>query len=69
MRTHPPQLRNSRLTALVKDELHGRRLALLAAAVSEHEGASARAGIGTRAHDGSLYRRLRSLGPAPGVAS
>jgi hypothetical protein len=69
MRSHPPELRNSRLTALVKDELHGRRLALLAAAISEHEGASTGAGIGARAHDSSLYRRLRSLGPAPGVAS
>ena len=69
MRSHPPQLRNSRLTTLVKDELHGRRLALLAAAVSEHEAASTRAGIGARAHDGALYGRLRSIGPAPGVAS
>ena len=69
MHSHTPQLRDSKLTALVRDELHGRRLALLAAAISEHEKTGVRAGIGSRAHDGSLYRRLRSIAPAPGVAS
>jgi hypothetical protein len=74
MRSHTPRSQealtsDSRLAARVRDEIHGRRLALLATAIDDHARSSSRVGLGVRAHDGSLYRRLRDLGPVTEVAS
>jgi hypothetical protein len=64
-----PLTSDSALAARVRDEIHGRRLALLATAINEHKRGASRVGLGVRAQDGSLYRRLRDLGPVTEVAS